>query len=174
MNIFEKTIDSIETNSADTKNLWRNPIHFLAFGFGAGLSPVMPGTIGTLAAIPLYWLIADFPLWLYSLITLILIVVGIWICDVTSRDLGVHDYPGIVWDEIVGYLLTMLAVPVGWFWVIAGFVLFRIFDIWKPWPIGWIDRHVKGGLGIVVDDLMAAVYAWIILQLMALIFFFYQ
>jgi phosphatidylglycerophosphatase A len=94
-------------------------------------------------------------------------VVGVWVCDTASRDLGVHDHPGIVWDEIAGFLLTMLAAPPGWQWILVGFALFRLFDIWKPWPIGWLDRRVAGGLGIMLDDLVAGVFAAAILQLMA-------
>jgi phosphatidylglycerophosphatase A len=88
--------------------------------------------------------------------------------------LGIHDYSGIVLDEIVGYLLTMLGAPSGWFWVISGFVLFRIFDIWKPFPIRWLDRHVSGGFGTVVDDLLAGIYAWVVLQFLAGIYFYYD
>jgi phosphatidylglycerophosphatase A len=155
-------------------DLLRRPIHFISFGFGSGLLPKMPGTWGTVVAIPIYLLIAHNPLWLYALITCLLIGFSFYACDVTARDIGVHDHPGIVLDEIVGYLLTMLAIPVAWPWVLAGFVLFRLFDIWKPWPIKWVDKHVKGGFGIVVDDLLAAVYAWIVLQMIIGAVAFYQ
>jgi phosphatidylglycerophosphatase A len=146
------------------RSLLQHPLHFIAFGFGSGLLPKMPGTWGTVVAIPLYLCIAHTPLWLYSLVTFALICVSFYICHVTAADIGVHDHPGIVLDEIVGFLLTMWAIPVGWAWIGAGFLLFRIFDIWKPWPIRWVDRRVGGGVGIVVDDLLAAVYAWLILQ----------
>lgn len=155
---------------ADTRSVFRNPIHFLAFGFGSGLLPKMPGTYGTVAAIPLYLLLAHLSLTWYVVATLLLIAFAIYASHVTARDLGVHDYPGIVIDEIVGYLLTMMAIPFGWFWIVSGFVLFRVFDIWKPWPIRWLDRRVSGGLGIVVDDLLAAVYAWVVLQIMVKFF----
>lgn len=155
---------------ADTRSVFRNPIHFLAFGFGSGLLPKMPGTYGTVAAIPLYLLLVHLSLTWYVVATLLLIAFAIYASHVTARDLGVHDYPGIVIDEIVGYLLTMVAIPFGWFWIVSGFVLFRVFDIWKPWPIRWLDRHVSGGLGIVVDDLLAAVYAWVVLQIMVKFF----
>lgn len=145
-------------------SVWTNPIHFFAFGFGSGVIPIMPGTFGTLAAIPLYLVLAQLSWPYYGLITLILLVVGIYWCNVTARDLGVHDYPGIVWDEIVGYLVTMFAVPLKWSWIILGFVLFRLFDIWKPWPIKWLDNHVQGGFGIMIDDIVAAIYAWLVLQ----------
>ena len=142
----------------------RNPVHFLAFGFGSGLAPKAPGTFGTLAALPLWYLLAQLPLWGYLLATLAVIAVGPWLCGRASRDLGVHDHPGIVWDEIAGFLVTMILVPVSLVTAVAGFVLFRIFDILKPWPIGWLDRRVKGGTGIMVDDLLAAVYAGILLH----------
>lgn len=150
--------------STTPRSVWTNPIHFLAFGFGAGAIPFAPGTFGTIIAIPLYLLISHCSLLCYSIILLIVILAGIWLCDVTERAMDAHDPGGIVWDEIAGFLLTMLAVPHGWQWIVAGFLLFRLFDIWKPWPIRWLDRHVNGGLGIMVDDLLAAVYAWIILQ----------
>ena len=146
------------------KSIWRNPIHFLAFGFGSGALPVAPGTFGTLAAIPIYLLMEPLTLWLYLAVVVVITALGVWLCHVTSRDLGVHDHPGIVWDEIAGYLITMIAAPTGWLWVLLGFILFRIFDIIKPWPIGWADRQVSGGLGIMLDDVLAAAYAWLLLQ----------
>lgn len=151
------------------RSVWRNPIHFIAFGFGSGTLPKMPGTWGTVVAIPIYLLMSHLPLWGYLALTAFLILISFVICGITARDIGVHDHPGIVLDEIVGYLLTMTLVPAGWFWVIAGFVLFRLFDIWKPFPIRLLDSKVGGGFGIVVDDLLAGVYAWIILQLMILV-----
>jgi len=157
-------------NSAP-RSVWRNPIHFLAFGFGSGAMPFAPGTFGTLAALPVYWLMLPLSLWAYLAVVLMMALVGIWLCHVTSRDLGVHDHAGIVWDEIVGYLITMIAAPSGWQWIVAGFVLFRFFDIIKPWPIGWVDRRVHGGLGIMLDDVLAAVLAWAVLQSVAFILY---
>jgi len=153
----------VSRNSAPP-SVWRNPIHFLAFGFGSGAAPYAPGTFGTLAAVPIYFLLLPLSPWAYLAVVLAITLVGIWLCHVTSRDLGVHDHAGIVWDEIAGYLIAMIAAPSGWQWVVAGFVLFRIFDIIKPWPIGWVDRRVHGGLGIMLDDVLAAVFAWVILQ----------
>jgi phosphatidylglycerophosphatase A len=151
---------------ATPASVWRNPIHFLAFGFGSGALPWAPGTFGTLVAIPLFLLLAPLPLWAYLSLVAVLTVLGVWLCQVTSRDLGVHDHAGIVWDEIVGYLITMIAIPATWPWLVTGFVLFRLFDIIKPWPIGWADHHVHGGLGIMLDDVLAAVYAGLIMQLL--------
>jgi phosphatidylglycerophosphatase A len=144
--------------------LLRDPVHFLALGFGSGLSPLAPGTFGTLAAVPLYLLLQPVSLPIYLAITALLFVVGITLCDVSARKLGVHDHPGIVWDEVVGYLVTMTAAPAGWYWILVGFVLFRLFDIIKPWPIRFIDRHVEGGLGIMLDDLLAGLLAALLLQ----------
>ena len=143
-----------------------NPIHLLAFGFGSGLVPKAPGTAGTIAAIiPWLWF-NQLSLTYYLLLILIASVAGIYICDKSSKDLGVHDHSGIVWDEFCGFWITMIAVPTQWYWLVAGFVLFRFFDIVKPWPINLLDKHVPGGFGIMIDDIIAAVYSWLILQLL--------
>ena len=144
-----------------------SPVHFLAFGFGSGLSPKAPGTMGTLAAIPLYLLLMNLPLTGYLLAVLLISVTGIWICGESSRRLGVHDHGGIVWDEFAGFLLTMTAAPQGWAWIVLGFALFRLFDIWKPWPVRVADRQLHGGLGIMLDDILAGIYAWLMLQAVA-------
>lgn len=145
-------------------SVWRNPIHFLAFGLGSGASPWAPGTVGTLAAVPLWYLLAQTPLSIYLLLVLAALLVGVWLCGRTSRDLGVHDHGGIVWDEFVGYWITMIAVPMDWIWALTGFILFRLFDILKPWPIGPVDRQVQGGLGIMLDDVLAGIMAAAVLQ----------
>jgi len=145
-------------------SVWRNPIHFLAFGLGSGASPWAPGTVGTLAAVPLWYLLAQTPLSIYLLLVLAALLVGVWLCGRTSRDLGVHDHGGIVWDEFVGYWITMIAVPMDWIWALTGFILFRLFDILKPWPIGPVDRQVQGGLGIMMDDVLAGIMAAAVLQ----------
>ena len=144
-----------------------SPVHFLAFGFGSGLSPKAPGTMGTLAAIPLYLLLMNLPLTGYLLAVLLISAAGIWICGESSRRLGVHDHGGIVWDEFAGFLLTMTAAPQGWAWIVLGFALFRLFDIWKPWPVRVADRQLHGGLGIMLDDILAGIYAWLVLQAVA-------
>ncbi len=150
--------------------VFSSPIHWLAFGFGSGLAPVAPGTFGTLVGIPFFIVMAGLPLPLFLALTLLLFVVGVWICDRSSAALGVHDHPGIVWDEIVGYLVTMIAAPLQWQWVLIGFLLFRLFDILKPWPIRWLDRRVAGGFGIMVDDLLAGIFALAIMQLLLAIY----
>ena len=144
---------------------WRNPIHLLAFGLGSGAVPKAPGTAGTLAALPLFLLLEPLTPLGYLIIVSVLFFLGIWLCERTSSDLGVHDHPGIVWDEWVGLLVTLWLAPPGWVWLLAGFLLFRLFDIWKPWPIGWLDRKVHGGLGIMLDDLLAGLYGFALLQL---------
>jgi phosphatidylglycerophosphatase A len=101
----------------------------------------------------------------YIAVTVVLFIAGIWICNVTARDFRVHDHSGIVWDEIVGYLITMAFIPFDWLWVALGFLFFRIFDILKPWPIRWLDRRIPGGMGIMLDDVLAGVYAWVCLKL---------
>ena len=152
------------------KTVFSSPVHFLAFGFGSGLSPFAPGTAGTLVAIPLYLLLVQLPFWGYVAVLLVMSLVGIWICGESSRRLGVHDHGGIVWDEFAGYLLTMLAAPAGWVWMVVGFCLFRLFDIWKPWPVRRVDREVSGGFGIMFDDILAGIYAWLALQVLARLF----
>ena len=147
-------------------SVWRNPIHFMAFGLGSGASPWAPGTVGTLAAVPLWYLLAQLSLPFYLLAVLLAFLIGCWLCQRTSDDIGVHDHGGIVWDEFVGYWVTMIAAPVTPLWALIGFVLFRIFDIWKPWPIGWADKRVHGGLGIMLDDLIAGLFAALLLQLL--------
>jgi phosphatidylglycerophosphatase A len=147
----------------------KDPIHFLAVGFGTGLAPKAPGTFGTLAAIPIYLVMQPLSVEMYCLITVTLFLAGIWICHRAARDLGVHDHPGIVWDEIVGYLVTMMMAHHGWFWMISGFILFRIFDIWKPWPIKIIDQRVSGGFGIMFDDLIAGIFALICMKILSFV-----
>lgn len=151
--------------------LLKNPVHLLAFGFGSGLAPKGPGTAGTLVALVLWPLLAWMPLYAYLAVVGVASLVGFYLCGKTAHDMGVHDHQGIVWDEMAGYWLTMTALPVSWPWALAGFVLFRLFDIWKPWPISWFDRNVSGGLGIMMDDLLAGALAWAILFTVSQLFF---
>jgi len=146
-------------------SVWRNPWHFLAFGFGTGAMPKAPGTWGSLAALPFIPLLQLLPDWGYWLMLCATMLFGFWLCGKVADDLRVHDHEGIVWDEMVGMWITLWLVPEGWGWLVLGFVLFRLFDILKPWPISWIDRHVHGGVGIMLDDVLAGVLAWISLQL---------
>ncbi|WP_133127017.1 phosphatidylglycerophosphatase A family protein [Legionella nagasakiensis] len=150
-----------------SNRVWQDPVYFIAFGFGTGLMPIAPGTWGTLAAIPVYLLLTSSAWSVYLICTIAAFLLGVYVSEKVSTDLGVHDYSGIVWDEVVGYLFTMFLAPSGVVWMIIGFLLFRIFDIWKPQPIRLIDKQVRGGLGIMLDDLLAAIPAWVILQLLA-------
>ena len=145
--------------AACPSSIWRNPIHFLAFGCGSGASPVAPGTFGTAAAIIPYLWFQHWSVSAYIIMLLVTFVVGVYLCDKTSRDIGVHDHGGIVWDEFVGFWITMLFAPQGWLWIVIGFIWFRIFDIVKPWPIKWADKKVHGGFGIMLDDVIAGVFA---------------
>lgn len=162
----------------DPQVIMRDPVHLLAFGFGTGLSPIMPGTVGTLIGIPFFLAIYWLPWPVYLAVTALLFVVGIYLCGESARRLATHDHPGIVWDEIVGYLVTMMPLlpdllgsqvtaPL-WFWIIAGFLAFRLFDIIKPPPIKQLDHKVHGGLGIMVDDLVAGVFAAIVMMVLTL------
>ena len=140
-----------------------NPVHLLAAGFGTGLARHAPGTWGTVAGVVLYLCLAPLPLAAYLTATGALIAAGVWICARAADDLGEHDHPSIVFDEMIGYLVTMAGAPRGWGWVAAGFVLFRVLDIFKPWPIAVLDRRVRGGLGIMLDDLAAGAVALVVM-----------
>ncbi|MGR2678769.1 phosphatidylglycerophosphatase A family protein [Chromobacterium haemolyticum] len=156
---------SNETETLKLQPNWRfvlsHPAHFLAFGFGCGLARKAPGTWGTVAAYPLFFVLHALGVQglVLAALCLPLFIAGVWICGYSGRALGVHDYGGIVWDEIVAMLLVLAfapATPLAW---LLAFVLFRFFDILKPWPIRWLDRHVGGGFGVMVDDLLAALFA---------------
>ena len=145
--------------------LLRDPGHLLSFGFGSGLSPFAPGTAGTLAAIPIYLLLSQLTPVVYLFVTIVSIVFGVYLCGRTSKALGTHDHAAIVWDEFAGFFVTMLFVPMSLTTVILGFCLFRIFDIFKPWPASVIDTRIPGGLGVMLDDVVAGIYAMLVLQL---------
>lgn len=142
-----------------------NPIHFLALGFGSGKAAKAPGTFGTLAAVPIVLLMQQLSLGHYLLITILSMLAGFYICGKAAKDMGVHDHGAIVWDEVVGLMITMIAAPAGFVWLVLGFVLFRFFDIIKPWPIRWLDAKVHGGFGIMIDDVLAGIFALIGVQL---------
>lgn len=137
--------------------LLQHPAHFFALGFGSGLAKYAPGTFGTLAAFPLFLLMPSNVLGL--LIIAALFILGVYFCEVTGRNLGVPDHGAMVWDEIVAFLLLLYFVPPsGLVWLVA-FLLFRLFDIWKPFPIRYFDAKLKGGFGVMFDDILAALYA---------------
>jgi len=142
-----------------------NPIQFLALGFGSGLARKAPGTFGTLAAVPLFLLMSGLTPLVYGLLVLVVCISGIYICGKAASDVGVHDHGAIVWDEFAGFFITMFMVPVTWQSVLVGFILFRIFDIAKPWPISIADKKLTGGFGIMFDDVLAGLFALIIMHL---------
>lgn len=149
------------TSRPDLGFLFAHPAHLIAFGFGAGLAPRAPGTVGTLLGLPLFWAIVsvapDRPNQIILLIAAFLL--GIWACARAGRALGVPDHGGIVWDEIVAFALVLVFTPPAWAWVAIAFALFRLFDILKPWPIRLADRRLKNGFGVMFDDMLAALYA---------------
>jgi len=140
--------------------LLSHPAPLLSFGFGSGLARKAPGTFGTLVAFPMYWFLAPrLSDALFLSVLILAFALGVWICDITGKALGAADYGGIVWDEIVAFMLVLFFTPPGWGWALLAFVLFRIFDIVKPQPIRYFDSNWHGGLGVMFDDLLAAGYA---------------
>jgi phosphatidylglycerophosphatase A len=152
--------------------VFSHPAHVVAFGFGLGLAPYAPGTFGTLLGFPLWWAIRGYggPLQVFAAIAL-LFIAGIWICDIAGRHLGIADHGGIVWDEAVAFTLVLALVPSGAGWQLAGFLVFRLFDIVKPSPIREIEARLRGGLGVMADDLLAAGYTLFVLALVKRIWF---
>lgn len=137
----------------------KTPMQFLASGFGSGCAPIAPGTFGTAAAIPVWILLSFLSPMSYTMIVLAIFVLGCYVSEKASQEMGVHDHGGIVIDEFVGYFITMFLVPFSWMNILLGFILFRIFDVLKPWPIKVLDRQVKGGFGIMIDDVLAGLMA---------------
>lgn len=150
-----------EVNLAD-------PWHLLATGFGSGLSPRAPGTMGTLVAVPLAVPLQFLPYGLHGSVLLLAVVFGIWLCERVARELRLKDPACIVFDEFVGMWIALFMLPAGWYWVVLAFVLFRGFDIVKPWPIGWLDANLPGGHGIMLDDVAAGLMSFAIIQGLAL------
>jgi len=159
----------MQTNKLKVQDLKRRVFtdwrYFLGFGFGSGLLPKMPGTWGTLAAVPLAFGLSFFPLWVSIVIILFYFILGSYLSGILSDELGVHDYGGVNCDEVVGFLFLMLPFPCTWQYLLLGFILFRFFDIIKPFPIGWIDRYIVGGFGMMFDDIVAAIMAMLLMLL---------
>lgn len=143
----------------------RDPIQLLAVGFGSGLAPKAPGTCGTIAAIPFFLLLSLLAPLYYAVVVAVLSIAGIYICEKAAKASGVHDHGSIVWDEFIGYFVTMFMIPVSWQSVLVGFILFRFFDILKPWPISLADKKLDGGFGIMFDDIIAGLFALILMHL---------
>ncbi|MCE5231926.1 MAG: phosphatidylglycerophosphatase A [Mizugakiibacter sp.] len=155
-------------DAARRRALLAHPAGWIAAGFGAGLAPFAQGTSGSLAALlPWWFVLRELPWPAYAGVLALAFALGVWACGVAGARLGVDDHRALVWDEFVGQWLALFAAPAGWPWMLAGFALFRLFDVWKPWPIRWFDRRVKGGLGVMLDDLLAGVAAALVLQLAA-------
>jgi phosphatidylglycerophosphatase A len=152
------------TTLPNLKLLLSHPAHFFSLGFGSGLAPKAPGTFGTVVGFPLYFLIANQSIPAQLGIITILFLIGVWFCDLTGKAIGVSDHGGIVWDEIVAMMLVLTFTPVTVFYYVLAFALFRLFDIWKPAPIRQVDAQLKGGLGVMFDDILAAIYAIICIQ----------
>ena len=148
----------------DARKVFTDFRYFLAFGMGSGLAPRAPGTAGSMAALILFFALHALGPVLYLLVVAVVLVAGVFICDQVARELDIKDPASIVLDEFVGLWLALFLLPSGWYWAILGFCLFRLFDIAKPWPVGWLDRHVQGGAGIMADDVAAGIYAWLVLQ----------
>jgi phosphatidylglycerophosphatase A len=145
--------------------LLRDPVHLLALGFGSGLSPVAPGTFGTALAVPLTYALMQLPLAAAGVAVGIFILGGVWLCGESARRLDCHDHPGIVWDEIAAFALLSFILPDGLVWLAVAFAVFRFFDIVKPWPIRDVDHRLGGGLGIMLDDVVAAAYTALVIAL---------
>ncbi|NDP46851.1 MAG: phosphatidylglycerophosphatase A [Sulfuriferula multivorans] len=149
--------------SADPKLVLTHPVHFVAFGFGSGLSPVAPGTVGSLVGFPLYYVMSGLPMLTQAVILAVLFLVGIWICAVTGKAVGEADHPGIVWDEIACFAMVLAITPMTPIWWAGAFAAFRFFDIVKIWPASWVDNNLKNGFGVMLDDLVAAMYAILVI-----------
>ncbi len=149
------------------KFLLSHPAHFFSLGFGSGLAPKAPGTFGTIIGLPLFWLISSYGFSIKLTIIAAIFIVGIYCCDKTGKALGVADHGAIVWDEIVAIMLVLVFAPLTWLGWLVAFCLFRLFDIWKPFPISYFDAKLKNGFGVMFDDLLAAIYAIICVLLLA-------
>ena len=158
----------MKLDAAQRRALLSHPAGWIATGFGAGLAPVAPGTVGSAVALLPYWLwLRDLPLAGYLVVAALVFALGVVASRIVVARTGVQDPGFVVIDEFVGQWLALTLAPPGWWWVIVGFVLFRIFDVWKPWPVSWADRNVHGGFGVMLDDAIAGVLAGVLLAVAA-------
>ena len=163
-------MDSTTSRRPDARFLVAHPAHFIALGFGAGLAPVAPGTFGTLAGLALYWLLAlALPPLAIAFLAIPLFFLGVWACGVAGRNLGVADHGALVWDEIVAFLPLAALASASLVLQLVAFGLFRLFDVWKPFPIRQFEARVKGGFGVMLDDLLAACYAYLVLAIAVIV-----
>ncbi len=160
-----KQVNKNKQSEKSYRLIWRNPWYFLAFGFGLGRLPFAPGTFGTLGALPLYLLIVDFSPVFYLAVVVLGFIFGVYICNKAEIDFGIEDNPAIVWDEIIGFLLCLWLVPFTLAWIVYTFLLFRLLDIFKPWPIKLVEDKTKGGWAIMLDDIVAGVITLVIVHL---------
>ena len=147
-----------------------HPAGWIASGFGSGLSPVAPGTAGSAVALIAWFALRELPVPILVAVLVLAFALGVWASNIVVAKLGIVDPGVIVWDEFVGQwiaLAPLLWIAHGWRWILAAFLLFRLFDIWKPWPVSWADRTVKGGLGVMLDDVFAGIYAAIVIAIAA-------
>lgn len=156
------------------KTVWKNPLYFIAFGFGSGAFPFAPGTAGTLMAIPIYLLLQPLSLPIYLIVITLCAIGSVLLCEKISRETKTDDHPGMCIDEFIGFFVTMINANSGAAWIILGFFLFRLFDIWKPWPIRLIDKKIHGGFGMILDDVIAGFFACITMQLISIIMLIYN
>ena len=155
-------------NATQRRALLSHPAGWIATALGVGLSPKAPGTAGSLVALlPWWFLLRGLSPGACLAVLVAGFLLGVWACGVCDRRLGMHDQGALVWDEVIGMWITLFMAPPQWWWMVVGFALFRLFDIWKPWPVSWADRRVHGGLGVMLDDVAAGVYALIVLQIVA-------
>jgi phosphatidylglycerophosphatase A len=162
----------MRVSSEQRRILLGNPAGWIAVGFGSGLSPIAPGTVGSLVALLPWFLLREMSVWLYLAVLVAMFVVGVWACQWVVARLHIDDPSFVVWDEFVGQwiaLIPLVVMPRSWLWIFVGFILFRIFDIWKPWPVSWADRNVNGGVGVMLDDLIAGIYAAAALWLLSVL-----
>ena len=145
-----------------------HPAGWIASGFGIGLSPRAPGTVGSLVALLPWWFLLQYQsVPVYLGVLLVAFVIGIWSGGWVIAKTGIEDPSVVVWDEFIGQWIALFLAPAGWPWMLGGFALFRLFDIWKPWPVSWADQKLHGGLGAMLDDVLAGVYACLVLQALA-------
>lgn len=150
----------------DFRFMLRHPAHVIALGLGTGLAPVAPGTAGTLLAFPIHLALVQYlPTIPHAIVIALLFLLGVWACRVTGRAMGIADHSGMVWDEVVAMLIILLLVPEGVWWWLAAFLLFRVFDVLKPPPIRYFDQTIKGGFGVMFDDILAALYTLLVLAI---------
>ncbi len=149
--------------------IWKYPVHWLAYGFGTGLVPFAPGTFGSLIGVAVFWFMASMSPVPYAIVVAAMFAAGIFICGHTARDVGAVDPGFIVYDEVVGFLVAMYLLPAEWRWIVGGFAVYRVFDIWKPFPIHWVEDKLGLGSGIMVDDVIAGIYTLVVLYIVRLL-----